>query len=218
MDDHILLDERCPVSEESDLSLGNFLNGTIVGEESTLEAINVTNAKISTFKGIPNLPHLTKLELPDNSISCGLSHLVTNVPQLAHLNLSGNRIGDVEELKPLRKLKQLHSLSLFNNEVTSIENYRQEVFGLIKSLKCLDGYGTEKFDAECDNKGESEDAIEVADEETYDDDIDDEEGYEDEEEEDNEDIYHDDFDEDTDSIEESYGDEDDDIDSEEEKY
>lgn len=39
-----------------------------------------------------------------------------------------------------KEFKNLKSLDLFNNEVTNMANYREKVFNLIPSLRCLDGY------------------------------------------------------------------------------
>lgn len=71
-------------------------------------------------------------------ISNGLSNLATS-PKLTHLNLSGNKIKDLEELKALENFKQLLVLDLFNNETTAIDSYREKIFALIPSLKYLDG-------------------------------------------------------------------------------
>lgn len=68
-------------------------------------------------------------------------NLLTTSPKLTHLNLSGNKIKDLDTLEPLKDFKYLKSLDLFNNEATTIENYREKIFKLIPSLKYLDGYG-----------------------------------------------------------------------------
>lgn len=72
-------------------------------------------------------------------LSNGLN-LLTTSPKLTHLNLSGNKIKDLDTLEPLKDFKYLKSLDLFNNEATTIENYREKIFKLIPSLKYLDGY------------------------------------------------------------------------------
>lgn len=71
-------------------------------------------------------------------ISNGLNYLTTS-PKLTHLNLSGNKIKDLETLKPLENFKNLEVLDLFNNEATCVENYRDKIFAMIPSLKYLDG-------------------------------------------------------------------------------
>nr|CAD7446785.1 unnamed protein product [Timema bartmani] len=120
-----------------------------------------------------------KLELSDNRISGGLNLLQTS-PKLTHLNLSGNKIKDLATLEPLKEFKNLKNLDLFNNEATSIDNYREKVFNLIPSLKYLDGFDLEEKEAE-DSEAE-EDEVNGNDSED-----DDEEGLEDEEDEDDDD-------------------------------
>ncbi|PRD23388.1 UNVERIFIED_CONTAM: Acidic leucine-rich nuclear phosphoprotein 32 family member A [Trichonephila clavipes] len=87
------------------------------------------------------------LELSDNRISGGLNWLHDS-PKLTHLNLSGNKLKDIETLKPLQVFNNLKNLDLFNCEVTGVDNYREEVFGLISSLKYLDGYDRDDKEAE----------------------------------------------------------------------
>lgn len=125
-----------------DLNLDNCRSTSIVGltdEFVNLENLSLINVGLTTLKGFPKLPNLKKLELSDNRISNGLNYLHTS-PKLTHLNLSGNKIKDLEALQPLKEFKHLKSLDLFNNEATSIDNYREKIFNLIPSLKCLDGY------------------------------------------------------------------------------
>lgn len=47
-----------------------------------------------------------------------------------------------------KDFKTLKSLDLFNNEVTSMENYREAVFGLLPSLKFLDGFDLDDKEAD----------------------------------------------------------------------
>lgn len=75
-------------------------------------------------------------------------NLLATSPKLTHLNLSGNKIKDLDTLQPLKDFKYLKNLDLFNNEATGIENYREKIFKLIPSLKYLDGYDTDDCEAE----------------------------------------------------------------------
>ena len=43
--------------------------------------------------------------------------LAEKLPNLTHLNLSGNKLKDISTLEPLKKLECLKSLDLFNYEV-----------------------------------------------------------------------------------------------------
>lgn len=154
-------------AEIKELNLDNCRSTTITGltdEFCNLESLSLINVGLTSLKGFPKLPNLRKLELSDNRINSGLNLLATS-PKLTHLNVSGNRIKDLEAIKPLQDFKYLKNLDLFNNDATTIENYREKVFKLIPTLKCLDGYDAndkeyEDSDAEEEvngNDDESED-------------------------------------------------------------
>lgn len=87
-------------------------------------------------------------------ISNALNNLLTS-PKLTSLNLSGNKIKDFDELKPLASLEKLEILDLFNNEVTMAENYRGNVFKLLPSLKYLDGFDPAENEAPSDEDDEA---------------------------------------------------------------
>jgi len=141
-----------------DLNLDNCRSTNIVGlteEFSSLESLSLINVGLTSLKGFPKLPNLKKLELSDNRISGGLN-LLSGSPKLTHLNLSGNKIKDIETLEPLKEFKNLKNLDLFNCDVTSVDNYREKVFGLISCLKYLDGFDSEEKEAE-DSEADEED-------------------------------------------------------------
>lgn len=84
-----------------------------------------------------------------------MNYLQTS-PELTHINLSGNRVKELEELKPLASLENLEVLDLFNNEVTTTDNYRDKIFEMIPSLKYLDGF--DRKDEEAPSEGEDDEA------------------------------------------------------------
>lgn len=129
------------LSQITELNLDNCRSTNIIGlsdEFTALESLSLINVGLTTLKGFPKLPSLKKLELSDNRISNGLNHL-TESPKLTHLNLSGNKVKDYESLKPLEGFQNLIVLDLFNNEVTNLDDYREQIFGMLPSLKYLDG-------------------------------------------------------------------------------
>lgn len=85
-----------------------------------------------------------------------MNYLETS-PNLVYLNLSGNKIKDLDELKPLESFKNLSVLDLFNNEATSVENYREKIFAMLPSLKYLDGFDSNDVEAPSDGDEEEDD-------------------------------------------------------------
>ncbi|XP_042307664.1 acidic leucine-rich nuclear phosphoprotein 32 family member B isoform X1 [Sceloporus undulatus] len=166
------------------------------GEFVNLEFLSLINVGLTSVLNLPKLPKLKKLELSDNRISGGLDVLAEKLPNLTHLNLSGNKLKDIGTLEPLKKLDSLKSLDLFNCEVTNLNDYRESVFKLLPQLTYLDGYDQEDKEAsdsdaevdgvdEEDEEGEEEDEEEEdGEEEEFDEEDEDEEGEGEEDEED----------------------------------
>ncbi|KAL1023780.1 hypothetical protein UPYG_G00046020 [Umbra pygmaea] len=205
---HLELRNRTP-SDVRELVLDNCRSneGKIEGltaEFINLEFLSLINVGLLSVSNLPKLGKLKKLELSDNRISSGLDVLAEKLPNLTHLNLSGNKLKDISTLGPLKKLDNLKSLDLFNCEVTNLNDYRESVFKLLPQLTYLDGYDMEDREAS-DSDGEVDGV----------DDDDDEEGEEEDEEEGEEE----DFDEEDDEEEEEgvEGEEEDDVSGDEEE-
>ncbi|XP_063147065.1 acidic leucine-rich nuclear phosphoprotein 32 family member B-like [Candoia aspera] len=167
-------------------------DGKISGLSSdfeNLEFLSMINVNLLSVSNLPKLNKLRKLELSDNRISGGLEVLAEKTPNLTHLNLSGNKIKEINTLEPLKKLPHLRNLDLFNCEVTTLINYRESIFVLLPQLIYLDGFDTndkeapdsdpeaDGLDDEFDENGdedEEEEEEEEEDEELDDDAVDDE--------------------------------------------
>ncbi|XP_045152586.1 acidic leucine-rich nuclear phosphoprotein 32 family member B [Echinops telfairi] len=228
------LDGRRLGSQVQELVLDNCKSndGKIEGltaEFVNLEFLSLINVGLISVSNFPKLPKLKKLELSDNRIFGGLDMLAEKLPNLTHLNLSGNKLKDISTLEPLKKLECLKSLDLFNCEVTNLNDYRESVFKLLPQLTYLDGYDLEDqeapdSDAEVDGVDEEEEEEEGEDEE----DEDGEEYFDEEEDEDeDEDVEGEDDEDEVSGEEEEFGqdgevdededDEDEDEDEEEEE-
>jgi acidic leucine-rich nuclear phosphoprotein 32 family protein A/C/D len=130
------------------------------------------NVGLTTLKGFPNLPNLKKLELSDNRISNGLQAL-NGCPKLSNLNLSGNKIKEIETLDPLKELSNLRHLDLLNCDITNMENYRQKVLECLPNVEYLDGFDRNDMeDSDEDDDGLVNGNGECSDEEDDDDDDD----------------------------------------------
>ncbi|KAL2531535.1 Acidic leucine-rich nuclear phosphoprotein 32-related protein [Abeliophyllum distichum] len=125
-----------------------------------LQHLSIANIGLSSLEHFPRLRNLQKLVLSDNRIAGGLEFLVeAGLEFLRDLDLSNNRISEINDLRPLAELK-LVSLDLYECPVTRVKDYRSQAFGLIRSLKYLD-----KMDAEENERPESDDEEEDEDEE-----------------------------------------------------
>uniref|UniRef100_UPI003AACDB9A acidic leucine-rich nuclear phosphoprotein 32 family member B isoform X12 n=1 Tax=Centroberyx gerrardi TaxID=166262 RepID=UPI003AACDB9A len=180
---HLELRNRTP-SDVRELVLDNCRSneGKIEGltaEFVNLEFLSLINVGLISVSNLPKLGKLKKLELSDNRISGGLDVLAEKLPNLTHLNLSGNKLKDISTLEPLKKLDNLKSLDLFNCEVTNLNDYRESVFKLLPQLTYLDGYDMEDREAS-DSDGEGE---EEEDEDGEEEDFDEEEDEDEDEEE-----------------------------------
>ncbi|KAM6972725.1 acidic leucine-rich nuclear phosphoprotein 32 family member B [Aplochiton taeniatus] len=204
---HLELRNRTP-SDVRELVLDNCRSneGKIEGltaEFVNLEFLSLINVGLMSVSNLPKLGKLKKLELSDNRISGGLDVLAEKLPNLTHLNLSGNKLKDISTLEPLKKLDNLKSLDLFNCEVTNLNDYRESVFKLLPQLTYLDGYDMEDREAS-DSDGEVDGV----------DDDDDEEGEEEEDEEGEEDFDEEEDDDDEEGVE---AEEDDEVSGEDEE-
>uniref|UniRef100_A0A3Q3WGP6 Acidic leucine-rich nuclear phosphoprotein 32 family member n=1 Tax=Mola mola TaxID=94237 RepID=A0A3Q3WGP6_MOLML len=154
---HLELRNRTP-SDVRELVLDNCRadEGKIKGLTAdfvNLEFLSLINVGLLSVSNLPKLGKVKKLELSDNRISSGLDVLAEKLPNLTHLNLSGNKLKDISTLEPLKKLDNLKSLDLFNCEVTNLNDYRESVFKLLPQLTYLDGYDIEDREAS-DSDGE----------------------------------------------------------------
>uniref|UniRef100_A0A3P9N008 Acidic leucine-rich nuclear phosphoprotein 32 family member n=1 Tax=Poecilia reticulata TaxID=8081 RepID=A0A3P9N008_POERE len=112
---HLELRNRTP-SDVRELVLDNCrsVEGKIEGltaEFVNLEFLSLINVGLISVSNLPKLAKLKKLELSDNRISGGLDVLAEKLPNLTHLNLSGNKLKDISTLEPL-----FFFLCMFNPE------------------------------------------------------------------------------------------------------
>jgi acidic leucine-rich nuclear phosphoprotein 32 family protein B len=154
---------------------GKLPAAEILERHQSLEHLSIAGVGAASLAGFPRLRNLTRLTLSDNRIAGGLEHLVeAGLGSLRDLDLSNNRIQDVDDLAPLARLR-LVSLDLYECPVTRVKDYRSRVFGLIRTLKYLD-----KMDADENERPESDDDDDDADGEGDGEEDDDDEDDEDE--------------------------------------
>lgn len=119
----------------------------LTDEFNNLENLSMMNVGLTNLKGLPRLPKLQKLELSDNKISGDLQYVADACPKLKYLHLNGNPIKKIEDLAPLAHLSNLKYLELQTCPVSSVKNYRKEVFTLLPNIHFLDGLNQNDEDA-----------------------------------------------------------------------
>lgn len=89
-----------------------------VGEAKKVTSLNITNQKVTSLKGIHNLPNLTSLTIQN----CGISSIHTDLGKLTklqHLNLSYNKIASLST-NAVKNLKNLVTVDLSGNKLTAL--------------------------------------------------------------------------------------------------
>jgi len=98
------------------------------------DCIDLTENEIGRLENFPKLYRLATLMLANNRIARIADGFGLMVPNLAALNMSGNRLSTLSDLLPLARLKKVSMLSLLSNAVTKRPNYRAFVINMLPSL------------------------------------------------------------------------------------
>ncbi|CAD5209946.1 unnamed protein product [Bursaphelenchus xylophilus] len=135
--------EKSPADEITELLLDNIQSTKLSGLEghnfANLNHLSLIGCGLQSFEGLPCIPSVKVVDASENKIS-DLSPLVEKCPSLYHLNLCGNNIEKIEQLKPLAELKNLQVLDVFDCPLAEEEDYRDKIFATIPSLQYLDGF------------------------------------------------------------------------------
>lgn len=133
-----------------------------------LKTLSLCNVSLASLQGLPSFPQLSKLILADNRITGGLHHLVeANLPSLKVLSLAHNRLGNIQELEPLKQLSLTHLDLCECPMVQNTPNYRNLVLDMFPNLEVLDNLDREGIelidddDEEMESESSEEDYEEV---------------------------------------------------------
>jgi len=157
---------ECGNIEKSEVTVLNLDHCKTTGvcglteEFVALETLSLINNGLTSLEGFPPLLKLRKLELADNFLSGGFE-ILESCPNLQRINLSGNKIKDVECLRPLSKLSNLVAIDLYCNEITSSEAFPDNVKEILPNVQSfcedeLEGLSSDDDDDE-DQDDEYED-------------------------------------------------------------
>ncbi|EUD64801.1 U2 small nuclear ribonucleoprotein A' [Plasmodium inui San Antonio 1] len=102
------------------------------------ECIDLSDNEILKLNNIPYLQRLKTLILCNNKIARIDSDIFENIPNLNSLVLTNNKLEKLTDLNSLFKAKKLTRLSLLENAVSKLENYREYLIYNLPSLRYLD--------------------------------------------------------------------------------
>lgn len=102
-----------------------------------LEKLYLASNKLSKVEGLEALCKLTTLHMRQNQISV-LDGFVPTMQSLQYINLRGNAVAELSEIKKLVSLPFLRALILTECPVTEVEDYRIEVLIALRKLERLD--------------------------------------------------------------------------------
>ncbi|KYQ89946.1 leucine-rich repeat-containing protein (LRR) [Tieghemostelium lacteum] len=112
------------------------------------DTIDFSDNEISKLENFPQLNRLKTLLFNNNHICRIDDDFAASLPNLTNLVLSKNRISKLSDLVPLEKLQNIKYISLLENEVTKVENYRYYLIYVQPRLKYIDFSKVKKVDRE----------------------------------------------------------------------
>jgi len=139
------------LTEEDKKFLEKFVN---------LSMLSMNGTGLVSLKNFPKIDSLEKLFLNSNNIKGNLDILSSYI-NLRTLEIEKSRISKFEDIQPLTHLEFLNSLSLADNPIVELKNYRSKLFEIIPDLCILDHKDSEGNDVEenSDEEGDLSDVI-----------------------------------------------------------
>ncbi|XP_053549038.1 leucine-rich repeat-containing protein 23-like [Bombina bombina] len=116
---------------------GNHLLSTAGLLLPNLRELYLAQNNITRLEGLDSLVHLTTLHLRENQLE-NLDGMSENLQALQYLNLRGNLVSSLQEVKKLRPLSRLRALVLRENPCEEEDGYRMETLITLPHLERLD--------------------------------------------------------------------------------
>lgn len=112
------------------------------------DTIDFTGNDIRKIGGFPRLERLKTLLLSSNRVIRIAADLETSVPNLEEVVLTGNLLAELGDIVPLQTLPKLKALSLLDNPVAKLDNYRKFVIHTLPTVKILDFHKVKQTEVE----------------------------------------------------------------------
>ncbi|KAK2167257.1 hypothetical protein LSH36_30g00029 [Paralvinella palmiformis] len=116
---------------------GNKLTSTAGICLPNLKNLFMAANQITKLEGLDQLEHLATLHLRDNQLE-NLDGFSENMKNLQYINLRGNNITDMKQIKKLMVLPLLRAVALSDNPIADEDDYRMEVLIALRRIERLD--------------------------------------------------------------------------------
>ncbi|MES1921898.1 U2 snRNP complex subunit [Bonamia ostreae] len=101
-------------------------------------SIDLSHNSIQILENFPRMENVKSMFLNCNNISVVSPSLGLMLPELKILVLTDNKISDLKSIENISKFDKLEHLSLVENPIRRVKEYRLYVIWLMPSLKSLD--------------------------------------------------------------------------------
>jgi U2 small nuclear ribonucleoprotein A' len=111
-------------------------NGT--QKQNQNDVLDLTDNDLRRLQNFPLLPRLSTLLLSNNRLGHIEPDIGSKLTGLQTLVLNNNELSELGDLEPLKGLRNLKTLSLYDNPVTLKPHYRDFVIVSLPQVQCLD--------------------------------------------------------------------------------
>ena len=153
------------IENTTELTLDGYYMGVIPLEIKNylekfnhIEQLNMSFCKLHSLDNLPNLPNITKVELNDNLLNEKEFIKLKKYPLLSEIFFANNKVKDIELMKEMSSMRDIHLIDLSENPICSSKDYRKNIFDIFPKLIFLDrlGKNNETYEEFEDNEEEEE--------------------------------------------------------------
>ena len=180
------------IENTTELTLDGYYIGAIPFEIKNylqkfnhIEHLNMSFCKLHSLDNLPILPNVTKVELNDNLLNEKEFIKLKKYPLLSEIFFANNKVKDIELMKEMSSMRDIHLIDLSENPICSTKDYRKNIFEIFPKLIFLDrlGKNNETYEEYEDNEEEEEEEENEEDKKFIDDEYEEDFSEEEEEEE-----------------------------------
>ena len=109
---------------------------TKISNLTDIKALNMWGYELEDISLVEKMPNLERVTFSVNNIQH--LHFFINCPNLIQLHLRKNLISNFYEIEHLKQLSNLRELTLLENPISDLPNYREKIISMLPQLEILD--------------------------------------------------------------------------------